>query len=279
MAGAPPRPLGARGRAMLTAAAGAAVAVPLLAGVCTAAPAATARALVALGRPFAAAVAPVAAPSVALDQAAPSPSPAGRVRITLASAPAVISEADYAPEAARPIRLIGRAAVPEFHAAETAAALAAQPVEAAPPPADADVLRALAARTAYVAGANLGSARLELRAADACPTAGVIEAERRLGGEAISTAFDARARGFVEDVMAGKPHNLSPAMATAVDRALPALRPSLAARFGGPGAARLIGEDQAGRDVYLVRPGAAGYALVLVDDAGRIDGALFCAAG
>jgi hypothetical protein len=282
MADRPPRPLGAAGGAMLTAAAVAAVAMPMLAGVYAAAPSAV-RALVALSRPIAAlppGPAPIAAiPTEKHALAPPRPEP---VPLTLVSGPSLPTETVAgALEAPHPIPLARRAAVPVFQATapEPSAAVAAQPADLTQPAADADFLRALADRTAYVAGANPRNGRLELRTAGACPTAGVADAERRLGGEAISTAFDGRARRFVDEALAGKPSNLSPAMAAAVDKALPALQPALATRFGGPGAARLIGEDGAGRDIYLVRRGAAGYALVLVDDAGQIDGALFCTAG
>jgi hypothetical protein len=285
MADDPPRPLGAPGGALLTAALAAALAVPVLAGVYTAAPAAAARVLVALGGPIAAAL-PSLAPSTA-DRSAPArrPAPPEPARIGLAAAPAMLTEAAaYAPPPERSIRLARQMAVPAFQPAVDAAATAvtvAVADDAPAAPADPAFLRALAERTAYVTGADLGPGRLDLRGAGACPTGGVMDAERRLGGQAVSTAFDGRVRRFVDEAAAGKvgPRDLSPAMAEAVDAALPALQPALASRFGGPGAARLIGEDRRGRDVYLVRPGGTGYALVVVDDLGQIDAALFCAAG
>jgi hypothetical protein len=142
------------------------------------------------------------------------------------------------------------------------------------------VLRALADRTAYVPGLDLGSGRLDLRDSGACPAAGVADAERRLGGQVVSTAFDGRVRRFVDTALGGSMDSgeLSPAMAAAVDKALPTLQPALAARFRGPSPAGLIGEDRSGRDVYLARP-QGGYVLVLVDDLGQIEAAVFCAVG
>ena len=283
MADDPPRPLGAPGGVMLTAAIGAALVVPVLAGVYTAAPAAAARMLVAVGRPIAAALPSPPARATERPTHARPPARPEPVRVALVSTPAVEAEfAAYAPPTERPIRLTRRSVVPAFPPAspDPPAAATAPAAIGAPSSADPAFLRALAERAAYVTGAELAGARLDLRSANACPTPGVMDAERRLGGEAVSTAFDGRVRRFVDEVLAGKlgPRDLSPAMAQAVDQALPALQPALAARFADPGAARLIGEDPRGRDAYLVRTGAVGYALVLVDDLGQIDAALFCTA-
>jgi beta-lactamase regulating signal transducer with metallopeptidase domain len=286
MADRPPRPLGARGGLALTLAATTALALPVLAGVFTAAPAATARVLQGLARPIAAATAPPAAGG-RNDPAAGPPSPLRPVKLALVSAPAALTEAPaYAPQAEALVRLTRRTPTLAFPSVppEAAAALPApaiQTADAPPSSSRADLMRALADRTAYVDGVGLGGARLGLRAAAACPTAGVADAERRLGEEVVSTAFDGRVRRFVDEALAGKvrPKTLTPAMASAVDRALPVLQPALAARFGGSGTARLIGEDRQGHDVYLVRAGDAGYALVLVDDLGQIAAAMFCAGG
>jgi Zn-dependent protease with chaperone function len=280
MADRPPRPLGAPGGLILTAALAAAVAAPVLAGVFSAAPEAAARVLATLSFPIAP---PRPSTPLAPRPADPATSPPrAPARTTLVPDPAV-AEVAYAPPAAHALRLArGTTALPAFQpaAAEPAAAVATPAVDGGRPSADASVLRALADRTAYVEGADLGNVRLDLRGAGACPTAGVLDAERRLGGQTISTAFDGRVRRFVDEALAGRaPRNLSPAMAMAVDKTLPALQPALAARFAAPGEARLIGEDRRGRDVYLLRPGGSGYVLVLVDDLGQIEAALFCAGG
>jgi hypothetical protein len=285
MADRPPHPLGTRGSAVLTAAISAAIAAPILGGVYTASPAPTARVLVALVRPIAAAVSPppAHAPLSPTARAAPAPS-TKPARVILTSAPAALNETvAYASEVEHPIRLVRRIAAPAFQPAppEPRLAPAAPASGEAQLSADPAFLNALAERTAYVTGADLESARLDLRAAGACPTAGVMEAERRLGSETISTAFDGRVRRFVDEALAGTvgPRDLSPAMALTVAKALPSLRSALAAQFGQPEAARLIGEDRQGHEVYLVPGGRNGYVLVLVDDDGRIDAAAFCAAG
>jgi hypothetical protein len=145
------------------------------------------------------------------------------------------------------------------------------------------LVHALASKTAYVVDAGVWRERLELRTASggrACPTADVARAEAAMTGETISTAFDGEVRHFVDDAIAGRPapRDLSPVMARAVDAVLPALQPALARTFTAQGHARLLGEDTRGRDVYLVRrDGEGAYALVLVNDLGKIEAGLFCA--
>jgi beta-lactamase regulating signal transducer with metallopeptidase domain len=275
-----PRPLGAPAVAALTGAAAAALALPVLAGIYAGAPTVTARVMAGVAGHIAAVTAPAAGPPAG----GPSPPPLAGLaprpaRITLISTAPVLAEtAAYAPEAQGHMRLSRAAVVPALPVStrEPAAAVGASP-DPSSSSADADVLRALAARTAYVAGADLANVRLDMRAGGACPTTGVLDAERRLGGATVSTAFDGRVRRFVDDTLGGKPRDLSPAMALAVDKALPGLQPALAARFGPGGAARLIGEDSLGRDLYVVRSGGPGYVLVLVDDLGQIAAAVFCA--
>src|SRR6185312_13853698 len=118
MADPPPRPLGAPGGLMLSAAASAALAAPVLAGVYAAEPAA-ARVLAGLARPIAAPL-PGPAPGAGRNTPAlpPRSPPPTQARITLVAAPAVLTEAAvYAPEADRPIRLARRIAAPAFQPA------------------------------------------------------------------------------------------------------------------------------------------------------------------
>jgi len=271
------RPLGVAGGVVLATAAAAALAGPMLAGVFVAPIAAPLLARLAQALPDA--LPSPAAPPVAV-RATTSPAPAPAEKIVLRAQTAVLTPAAVPEPGGEPMRLSRRPATPSFEPTPVAALADPPPAPAGAAPAA--LVQALASKTAYVLDDSLWSGRIELRRADACPAAQVARAQRALGGEAISTAFDGEVRHFVDDLLAGRPaaQDLSPTMARAVDARLPALQPALARSFAAPGRTSLLGEDTSGRDVYLVRRGdRESYVLVLVDDLGQIEAALFCAAG
>ena len=278
------RSLGIAESALLAVGAGAALAVPIAAGLFVA-PAAAPRLLASLTRltlPSAAAM-PWAA-----QTAPPAPVPVRPAAVTVSKialrpqTPILIADSEPGP---RPdlVRLTQSVAAPMIDAPRAGpvpdvtygAVLGSRP----------SLVHALASKTAYVVDAGVWRERLELRTEGACPTAQVARAEAATAGETISTAFDGEVRHFVDDAIAGRPapRDLSPVMARAVDAVLPALQPVLARTFTAQGharllGARLLGEDTRGRDVYLVRrDGEDAYALVLVNDLGKIEAGLFCA--